>query len=573
MPKKETNEITSVADRMGRFIGQLRDHEGVSLYQLARGLCTVSYLNKVENGEREVGKQLTDAFFQRLGKPVELFERILDWDEFQQWKQRQEIISHLNNGDVTQTRECATAYRETASGVLDQQFLEIVEIDCMALNGASCQDLLPFVSDALRLTQPDFGTVSIESLLLSQNEGRLLFAHLQLREKLEGFASVAGEYRALLRYFKQPRYESRERVYLLPYVALRVIENEYIDGRFLAALTLCEETLDELTREHRLYGYDSLLMWKQKLFDAVGNADRTPEKLLVQLKLILSCAPKPVELLIPCDERGNVYCLNQVIRDRRKLLGISQEELSDGICAPHTLSRIENNGGKIQRKNRRALLQRVNMSGERYDYEVVTDTYEDYLLRSELDRAVTDEEWDKAQIIFAKLQQRAPDTLTNSQYFSKNEAYIKYSLPQGHPEKITLEERAQCLSDAVKLTLPLDIGAIDTWPTCPLSINEMLGLLPLANCYEKMGQREKCLSVLMFLKRSIDNTGVNVSLYESLYAKIEVGIASVLGSMDRYLESSVAVNECIELSVRNQHSTELARSLLGEACRCNRPYI
>ena len=176
------------------------------------------------------------------------------------------------------------------------------------------------VRDALLLTQPDFGEISLDAMLLSQNEGRLLFAYLQLREKIDGIDAVAEDYRALLQYFKQPRYESRERVYLHPYVACRVIEGEYLKGHYSEALTICEDALDELTKEKRLYAYERLLEWKQRLYDAMGHPDQMPEKLLEQLKLILTYAPRRTELLVPCDEQGNVYCLNQVIRDRRKLL-------------------------------------------------------------------------------------------------------------------------------------------------------------------------------------------------------------------------------------------------------------
>ena len=565
MHTKESTNITSITDRMGRFIGQLRNHEGISLNQLAQGLCTVSYLNKVENGEREINKQLTDALFQRLGKPVELFERILDWDEFQQWMHRQRIISHLNSGNIEQVRECAGTYRKTASGVLDQQFLEIVEINCLALAGASYRELLPFVENTLRITQPTFGTVPIDSLFLSQNEGRLLFAHLQLREEMEGLQSVAEDYRALLRYFKQSRYESRERVYLLPYVALRVIESDYREGHFSTALSLCQDTIEELTKERRLYGYDSLLAWKQKLFDALGCVDKTPERLLVQLEIILSYAPKPIKLLIPCEERGNVYCLNQVIRDRRKLLGISQEELSDGICAPHTLSRIENNGGRVQRKNRRALLQKVNMSGERYDYEVVTDSYEDYLLRSELDRAVLKKDWCTTKELLYILKTRVFDSPTNLQYLIKTEANIRLSLPEKHQEKITRQQCVQMVQQAIKLTLPLDIETIDIWPACVLSINEILLFISLAESYEILNQNRECLSVLYFAKRCLECSTAHVSSYEDLYTKVLISIASVLGSLKEGEKSSILVSEAVELSVKNMHSTVLADCFLGEA--------
>ncbi|MBR6739410.1 MAG: hypothetical protein IKL99_07020, partial [Oscillospiraceae bacterium] len=363
MQEKKHCPISPYADRMGRFIGQLRDHEDITLKQLSRGLC--GYLNKIENGDRNAGKLLTDAFFQRLGKPVDLFVRILDHEEFVKWTQRQEIISHLHAGNTEKARACARNYHIDKSCVLDRQFLSIVEIDCCALDAMPAHELLPLVTAALRLTQPDFGKVSFDTLLFSRNEGRLLLAHLQLRGELEGSAAVAEEYRKLMRYFKHPRYESRERVYIFPYVACRVAENDYREGNYSSALAVCEDALSELAREKRLFAYDQLLALKQKLFEAMGNPDRTTEHLLGELKKILARAPKRAQLLVPCEEQGLVYCLNQVIRSRRALLGFSQEELSDEACGLRSMSRIENEDRKLQRKNRKLLLQKVNMSGER----------------------------------------------------------------------------------------------------------------------------------------------------------------------------------------------------------------
>lgn len=456
MSAHKTTFDSFVADRMGRFIGQLRVHEGITLSQLSHGICSAPFLNRIENGEREVGKQMTDAFFQRLGKPVELFERILDWDEFQQWSRRQEIIASIRCGDIQSAKTGIRNYLPEDADVLDRQFAKIIEINCCHLSGTAPQDLLKMVCDALVLTQPSFQTTPVDDLLLSQNEGRLLFAYFQLKERMEGFDAVSESYNALLRYFKKPRYESRERVYLVPYVACRVIEDEYNKGRYVSALTTCEDALEELTREQRLFAYTRLLEWKQKLYDAIGSTDRTPEKLLRQLRLIQVYAPKPADLLIPCDERGHVYCLNQVIRDRRKLLGISQEALADGVCDPRTLSRIENNGGNVQKKNRKLLLQRVNMSGERYDYEVITDQYEDYLLRSRFDRAMIAEDFVLAEKLLEQLRQRTPDIPTNRQYILRNEATSPELSPDDLSEEQFFEAAIEKLEETIRLTLPLD---------------------------------------------------------------------------------------------------------------------
>ena len=553
------------ADRMGRFIGQLRIHEGVTLNKLSHGLCSPGFLNKVENGEREIGKQLTDALFQRLGKPVELFDRILDWDEFQRWAKRQDILAHLHRGDIQRAQVGIKDYLSQKSSVLDQQFCGIATINCDALLGASANELLQMVNETLALTQPEFQTTSIEDLLLSQNEGRLLFAHFQLREALEGFEAVDESYRVFLRYFKQNRFESRERVYLFPYIACRIVENEYQRGQYLTALTVCEDALDELSQEKRLYGYEQLLVWKQKIFDMLGKQDRSPEKLLMYLRSVCTNTPAQAQLFIPCNEVGQVYCLNQVIRDRRKLLGISQETLAEGICTPRTLIRIENHGGNLHRSNRRLLLQRVNMSGERYDYEVITDHYEDYLLRSDLTRAEAAGNTEQAKILLSQLRKHAPDTITNRQYFLKREATLQQLLPDGHPQKISLEEQEPRLRNAIMLTLPLDIDCIKEWPTCILSINETLALLSLAICYRKQRQFSKSLHILEYIRNCLLSTGVDISHYHGIFTRINATIASVAGDCGEYDRSDVLAYECIRLSLGNKNSRQVARCLYGIA--------
>lgn len=566
MANRKTRRISPYADSMGRFIGQLRDHEGVTLKQLSRGLCEPSFLNKIENGDREAGKLLTDAFFQRLGKPVELFERILDHEEFVKWTQRQEIISHLRGGRVAQARSCARRYPVEEHCVLDKQFLAIVEIDCLALEGIPAGELLPMVEKALLLTQPDFGSAPFDTLLLSQNEGRLLFAHLRLREELEGQSAVAGEYRALMNYFKHKRYESRERVYLFPYVACRVIENDYRAGNFAAALAVCEDALAELTREKRLFAYDCLLAWKQKLFDAMGNPDRTPGRILAELREILKMAPERAELLIPCEEQGHVYSLNQVIRDRRNLLGLSQEEISDDACGLRSVSRIENEDRKVQRKNRKKLLQKVNMSGERYDYEIISERYEDYLLRSELDRAINNRNMDEAERLLSILKERVPQIPTNEQYILKKEAAIMFLYVNQQSNELFLEKHKKKLEEAIALTLPLDLQEIESWPVSVLTVNEILSLMMYAVCYKRQEEHQKSLAVLLYVQKCLENTNADISYYEDLYTRLGLTIAVTLRKLGKYEESKEVAMKCLGLSLENYNSRRLARYVYTVAC-------
>ena len=433
MPEKKHRRISPHADRMGRYIGQLRVQKGLTLKELSRGLCC--YLNKIENGERQAGKLLMDAFFQRLGQPVNLFGRILNHKEFAKWTQRQEIISCLRTGNTEKARECAQNYFVNPSCVLDRQFLAIVEINCLALTGIAAEKLFPLVTNALRITQPDFGKVPINKLLISQNEERLLVAYLQLREKIEGNTAVTEDYRTLELRFEPSSNES-------------------------------------------------------------------------------------VQLLVPCEEPGYVYCINQVIRSRRALLGFSQETLSDDACGLRSVSRIENEGKKPQRKNRKKLLQKVNMSGERYDCEIISEHYEDCQLSNEVNRAIKAGEAEKARRLLGILKDRVSALPTNRQYILRIEAAIMALYPEDHPDRISVSEQRKLLEEALHLTLPLDLEKIDSWPAAILSINEFRSLMMIAFCYMQEGKTEKNLAILSYIRSCLEITETDPAYYAEIYAQL-----------------------------------------------------
>lgn len=568
MQDTRKSNCSADVDRLGRFIGQLRVHEGVTLTQLAHGLCSVSFLNRIENGEREVSKQLADTFFQRLGKSAGKFTHILDWTEFQRWKSRQEIIMHLRAGDVHSVERELKEYSRSSTEVLDQQFVRIVEINCRQLLGAGAEELLPLVRDALLLTQPAFLTSPISSLLLSRNEGRLLFTYLRLREQLENSETIVQEYRDFLHYFKQERYENRERTYLSPVIACCVIGNDYRKGHYLSALEVCDDALTELTNAYSPFSYDRLLEWKQLLYDALGKEDRTPEKLLTRLRRIQGYAPPSVQpnLLITCEESGTVLCLNQLIRNRRRLLGISQESLADGVCTVRALSRIETLGGNVHRKNRKLLLQKLNMSGEQYDGTIITDRYEDYLLVNKMLGAPLEGKLEDASKYLSDLRQRLPATAMNAQFIESRAAFIKHALPPDHPERIDVEEFCQHMKAAMYQTLPLDWTQIDTWPIGGYSFTagERNLLITIAYHSSRLNKHNLSLSLLAYLKRCLEMADVSARSYSDMCC-LDYIQALLLGDCGRYQESNSLHLNCIKLSLENQDSAQLADSLRGLA--------
>lgn len=543
MPLTQTIPKTQI-DRIGQYIGQVRVYKGISLELLSKGLCTPAYLCRVESGRREADKLLTDALLQRLGSPTELFWRLLDQDEFLQWQRRQDILTCLRRGNTASAQTGIAAYR--AKTLLEQQFIQTAEINFRALRGARAAELRDRALSALRLTQPAFEKCEIEELVLSQAEGYLLLAYLEQKERLNGPDAVENSYRALLRLLRRSHYDKRERVYLLPYVACHVIEAEYRNGRLLSALSLCETTLEELSNEGRLYAYEALLEWKIRLLNASAMDASASRKLLEWLRVLRPSCPKYPQLLIPFVERGNVCCLNQVIRDRRELLGLSQEELAACVCDISTLSRIETWKSAPQKRVRRVLLQKLHMSGERYDSEIIPERHDDYILRSEIDRAHGLGEYDREARLLAGLRRRICHTDTNLQFLEQRDSRL-LALGTGKADPpITPSEELAMLKVSLRRTLPLCVEKIHTWPVSSLSINEVLLLLNISLRFKEEGQPQIALSIAQYVLECLNHMNLgNVCCNEELNALACLNVLRYLGDCGRYDESDQLAWECV----------------------------
>lgn len=558
-------EDQKLHDRLGIYLGKIREYEKITRAQLAEGLCSEAQLARIESGEREADKLLTDALLQRMGKPADLFMRLLDEAEVQDYRKRNQILHSIQMGERERAVEQLMQYRKGKKGKLEDQFIRIVELNLDYLRGVAEEELRERIREALLLTQPRYGQISLSRLLLSRNEGCLLLAYLKLKEKQMGEEAVAEEWQALLEYFRQPRYEQGERIYLYPCVACHVAEQQYQKGNLMEAMLLCEQGIKELQEEEKLYYYRELLLLKQKIADALGWKDEIAGKLAEYLQEIQDIYGEAGnELWIPYVEGDDVHSIGQAVAERRQLLGMSQEELAFGICDTSTVSRIENRKSIVQKSIRTQLLQRVNLSGERYDYEVITENYEDYLLRSQLGRAINDDAWDQAEKLLAELRSHISETKTNYQYLEMAESCIREQLPEGRDDKKTLEERIECLWQELRITLPSfpqEKKQIENCPAITLSINEIVILKQLASGYYRQENAEMGLAILFYLKKCMERVELHRELDVDAYTLCMRTLVSILGDVGRYEESDEMALECLRLVLGKKQSKQVASFL------------
>ena len=87
-----------------------------------------------------------------------------------------------------------------------------------------------------------------------------------------------------------------------------------------------------------------------------------------------------------------IYNIGEVIQKRRKSLGITQEQLSEGICSVQTLSRVENGKHQISWEKFKRLMEKLGMPSEKYSLVIKVDDMESIEYEKEIFQLIRSEE-------------------------------------------------------------------------------------------------------------------------------------------------------------------------------------
>lgn len=127
------------------------------------------------------------------------------------------------------------------------------------------------------------------------------------------------------------------------------------------------------------------------------------------------CTEFQLEIWYHVNER--ICIMNEYLYAGRMEKQMTQEDVSDGICAVETYSRIETGKRTASRKNYLKLAERLDMNWGYYRGQIVTDDYEDFSLMTEQRIAVYQSKLPEAEKLLEQLKQKLSLTeIENRQY-------------------------------------------------------------------------------------------------------------------------------------------------------------
>lgn len=530
-------------NQIGKMINYERNRAGLSLSELSRGLCSRAFLMRVETGERTCDKMIADALLQRAGVSADKFAYLLSPKEQQLLKLREQMMSAVEEGNKTTAPELIARYKRKAErkGKLHRQLLLLAQV-MFDWKCGSVEGLQEKLAEAWSITEgknsmEDVVSGRVKDMGMALTEFVLLMMRYRFLEEQGEPAQASEGYAWLLLHLEHfAGEEDRSRLY--PQLAYRLLQILMREGKTEEAVQLAKKAVKQLQEAGKLFYLRRLLRFlleydtdtperKAKLAEVLDALSWVYEKYAIEEKEWIWNIPYGV---------ANVEQFGDIIRARRRVLGLSQEELSEGICDPVTISRIEK--GKVAPKKQvyQKLLERIGMTGDRFELTIQVERPE---LFAEADRAcglMTLGYSKEAEEILEELEAKMEGGDKFSlQYFKSLKATALYC-----QKKITPKEHSRLQEEALYLTMPkVSLEKLADWS---FSFQEVRTINLLVHSYDRDGRREEGITLLEILKKQYEEKPFSLEYYVACYESIVGNLGNLLGNAGRY-EEAIAVSE------------------------------
>ncbi len=372
---------------VGKMLLKLREKMGVSQTQLGQGLAEVVEISRLEGGDNEPDILLVEALFQRLGKSVDKLELVISGVEYRRTLLRSLILEGLQEEEYEVAESLIKEYERFQDGdkPLHRQFLQWMR----TLHGyfthgdkAACAKGL---ENALEITFPQWREERLVRGRVCMQEIRILLFLLALRLEMGETEEAANRLNQVLVYLEKWCTDKEEKAKIYPQYTWVLGRACYIKGDWETAYAVCGRGVACLSENGVLSVMDKLLEVQIACLKKMGGGEEIPgmENIRRAIRYLYQVTGTRIPegemlYLLLAREQKELLVSKELLKELRLSQGLSQAQLSDGICSWETLSRIERGRSKPNRKNLYQMFQKMGLERERYYGYIQADDFELY---------------------------------------------------------------------------------------------------------------------------------------------------------------------------------------------------
>ncbi|MDE7200533.1 MAG: helix-turn-helix transcriptional regulator [Lachnospiraceae bacterium] len=552
-----------------RFLKRLREEEKVSLEKLSKGLMTASQLARIEKGERSICKNVRDRLIGRLGIASDLYENLLNIEDYAAWELQRDILHAVEQRDLLRAQELLVLYEtqktKSVGDKIKKQFCLVMQAEILKQQGVASCEIGDCYERAVKLTVPDVNHLCFMQRLLSIQEVNMILEYEFYHEDVD----FADKCRDLMTFVENSVFDDLSKVKIYPkivYYYLRVLfngQNRQDVGSLEKGMEICNRAIEMLRDAGRAYYLLELLEMKIKLIKCIeDNLDEEgKEQKWETFKTDLQDCAGLMDLLknlyaqyeVPAYMPDCTYLYQQrwmfyvgdVLRIRRNMFGLSQKRLCSGVCSVKSLRRAEKKESNMQQAALGILLGRLGLSKEFQRARLISNDREVLKLKEEMAECRNNYKLEQAREILRQIKARVSDEIPgNLQFFIEAEAALDWAEGKIAREEFQArEEEALCCTLKVKNLYQIE--------EVYLTEMELACIRKIQQVMKGEEKRESIDFVLRFFEMYERKNALADSI--SMYEFAIINAICELGNLQEY-----------------QLSTKLAKKVLREDLQCRR---
>jgi len=527
-------------NQLGKIVEYERRRTGISGIELCSGLCSPTFLLRIETGERRCEKVLADALLQRMGVPSGKFVYIMNPDEEEWLLARERLVQAVDAGDMEKAQPFIERYKSVTAGKskLHRQFLLLAEVVLEWKNGCECKELQSKLKEAFHITMPGINWCDVENKRMSLTELLLVIMHGRIAEEQDNLDVAERIYAIVLA--SMIRYVSpQDYVRIYAQIVYRLVNLLKERSAYQIALQYVENGIELLKQQGNITYMRQLLEQYIVLQRLVIGEDISKEKQREICQMQEACASlkwlyeryqvpeMPWVWNIPFS-MGEIELCRDVIKRRRKVLGMSQEELSEGICDPVSVSRIE--CGKVKPKTEvlKKLMKKVGMSGGSFISWYQVNNPQLLEMANEISNCLAMGNLQKAENLVNELEKIIDlENIYVRQYFYCIKALTLLNLGE-----IDKEKHWEMQEKALYFTLPkVPLDKLQNWV---FSSQEVESVNMLSYSCEAVGKQEQIIRMLGLVLQSYREKVFSLEYYVAGVGLTARNLGNILGNLGKY---------------------------------------
>lgn len=561
--KQKINYVQSSEEQtIVNLIRNVRMEEKLSLAELAMGLMSPSQLAKIERGERPFDKNVRDRILERLGMAKELYENLLDKRSYEEWELRKKILAAVRKKKNVEVLHLITEFENQLkeNDKINRQFLFVMQGEIARQEGAPYEVIARYYQRAAELTIPEPETVWQKRRPLSVSEMNMLLEGISCKNGVEYFYKC----RKLMEYVETGFYDNITKAKIYPKIAFCYLKKQLVlklywkEQDYTENLGLCDKAIEMLRDAGRTYYLVELLEMKIDILKELLKSEQIrrdkmetdfeeSNKLLNLMKKLYTEYNVSI-YMEDCTylyQQNWVFRVSEVLKIRREMFGMTQEQLCDGICSVKTLRRAEKGQTDMQMETLQKLMSRLGLSGQMQWSKVITSNPKMIKRAEKIETLLNDLNLtlvrEELEILKKHLMCDIPQ---NRQYILEKEAILGFL-----EEKIDSEEFVKKEKEALMCTLPVN------------------NLLKRKHVYLTEGE----IICIRNSWRGLDNKIKKeyIQLLLDLFEKcdLEGGLADVISSYEFVI--SGVVNELGNMG-EHRRAVEIDKKTIADSLQCRR---